>query len=451
MLLLADRVGLGEPRLDLRVDLGRPMQPEHVYLVPGRDEIDAPEARAVQPARQDHMAIDPAAAKRERGEAHPHLEGNARLLGQNLDRPVLHRGCKQSVEGCDDVGRAAFEVILEPDVAAEMRLVAIREIASAIRARPHRAHRRSLRSQLMAKIGVMIEGQEGLNWERWRRICHDADTLGFDSLRRSDHFFSVFGVPGRDCIECWSSLALAAEWTKRIEFGPMVSPMTFRPPAVLARIAAAVDVLSGGRLILGVGAGWYEQEHVENGLPFLTLKERMDLLESGITTIRATWKAVNPQPPRGDTIPLLMGGRGEKRAMPMMAREAAEWNVGFDGPDKYRHQSQVFDECCRAIGRDPSSVRRSVMTSYLIGRDRGELRERAGKIGEVVPRYKGVEPDEVLKTAAQSWLVGTPEQIAEQIREKAALGIDLFMLQHFLLDDSDALQLLAAEVIPAVA
>jgi alkanesulfonate monooxygenase SsuD/methylene tetrahydromethanopterin reductase-like flavin-dependent oxidoreductase (luciferase family) len=303
----------------------------------------------------------------------------------------------------------------------------------------------------MAKIGVMIEGQEGLNWERWRRICHDADTLGFDSLRRSDHFFSVFGVPGRDCIECWSSLALAAEWTKRIEFGPMVSPMTFRPPAVLARIAAAVDVLSGGRLILGVGAGWYEQEHVENALPFLTLKERMDLLESGITAIRATWKAVNPQPPRGGTIPLLMGGRGEKRAMPMMAREAAEWNVGFDGPDKYRHQSQVFDECCHAIGRDPKSVRRSVMTSYLIGRDRADLRERASKIGEVVPRYKGVEPDEVLKMASASWLVGTPEQVAEQVREKARLGIDLFMLQHFLLDDSDALKLLASEVIPAVA
>jgi alkanesulfonate monooxygenase SsuD/methylene tetrahydromethanopterin reductase-like flavin-dependent oxidoreductase (luciferase family) len=303
----------------------------------------------------------------------------------------------------------------------------------------------------MAKLGIMIEGQEGLNWERWRRICHDADTLGFDSLRRSDHFFSVFGVAGRDCIECWSSLALAAEWTERIEFGPMVSPMTFRPPAVLARIAAAVDVLSGGRLILGVGAGWYEQEHVENGLPFLTLKERMDLLESGITAIRATWKAVHPKPPRGGVIPLLMGGRGEKRAMPMMAREAAEWNVGFDGPDKYRHQSQVFDECCRAIGRDPSSVRRSVMTSYLIGRDRGELRERASRIGEVVPRYKGVEPDDVLKTAAESWLVGTPEEIAEQVREKARLGIDLFMLQHFLLDDSDAMKLLAAEVIPAVA
>ncbi len=297
----------------------------------------------------------------------------------------------------------------------------------------------------------MIEGQEGLTWERWRQICHDADTLGFDALRRSEHFFSVFGVAGRDCIECWTSLALAAEWTKRIQIGPMVSPMTFRAPSLLARTATAVDLLASGRLILGVGAGWYEREHVENGVPFRTLKERFDLLETGIKTIRETWQRADPKPPRDGSIPLLMGGRGEKRAMPMMAREAAEWNVGFDGADTYRHQTQVFDECCHAIGRDPHSVRRSVMTSYLIGRDRSELRDRARQIGEVVPRYKDVDPDDVLKTAAENWLVGTPEEVAEQIREKAVLGIDLFMLQHFLLDDRDALELLSTEVMPAIA
>ena len=303
----------------------------------------------------------------------------------------------------------------------------------------------------MAKIGIMIEGQEGLNWERWRLICRDVDTLGFDSLRRSDHLLSVFGVEGRDCIECWTSLALAAEWTTRIELGPMVSPMTFRPPAVLARIATAVDLAARGRLILGVGAGWYEREHVENGLPFLTLKQRFDLLEDGIKTVRATWATANPKPLRGASVPLLMGGRGERRAMPMMAREAAEWNVGFDGPDLYRHQSAVFDRCCRDIGRDPRSVRRSIMTSYLIGRNRDELRERASMLGEVVPRYRGLDPDEVLKAAAVSWLVGTPDQISERIREISRLGIELVMLQHFLLDDSDALRLLATEVIPAVA
>ncbi|HYM96031.1 MAG TPA: LLM class flavin-dependent oxidoreductase, partial [Candidatus Sulfotelmatobacter sp.] len=260
-----------------------------------------------------------------------------------------------------------------------------------------------------------------------------------------------FGVEGRECIECWTSLALAAEWTSRIEFGPMVSPMTFRPPVVLARMAATVDVLSGGRLILGVGAGWYEQEHVENKLQFLTLKQRFDLLEEGIATIRSAWTRSDPKPPRDGSIPLLMGGRGEKRAMPMMAKEAAEWNVGFDGPERYRHQSEVFDACCRDIGRDPSSVRRSIMTSYLVGRDRDELRERASQIGNVVPRFKDIPPDEVLKMAAESWLVGTPDEVSQKIREMAKLGIELVMLQHFLLDDDDALRLLAEQVIPAVA
>src|SRR6202165_1459103 len=135
----------------------------------------------------------------------------------------------------------------------------------------------------------MIEGQEGLTWDRWRRICRDTDTLGFDALRRSDHLISLMGAPERDCIECWISLALAAEWTKRIEFGPMVSPMTFRHPAILARMAASVDVLSGGRVVLGVGAGWNENEHPEVGVPFSTERERFEHLEAGIRMMRETW------------------------------------------------------------------------------------------------------------------------------------------------------------------
>src|SRR5437763_14923767 len=108
----------------------------------------------------------------------------------------------------------------------------------------------------MTLVGIMIEGQEGLSWDCWRRICMDTDSVGFASLRRSDHLISLMGDPTRDCVECWTSLALAAEWTKRIEFGPMVSPMTFRFPSVLAKQAAADVALPSVRLILGVGAGW---------------------------------------------------------------------------------------------------------------------------------------------------------------------------------------------------
>jgi alkanesulfonate monooxygenase SsuD/methylene tetrahydromethanopterin reductase-like flavin-dependent oxidoreductase (luciferase family) len=302
----------------------------------------------------------------------------------------------------------------------------------------------------MTQIGIMIEGQEGLNWERWRRICTDVDTLGFASLRRSDHLISLMNAPDRDCIECWTSLALAAEWTKRIELGPMVSPMTFRIPSVLAKIAASVDALSGGRLILGVGAGWNVNEHEVFGIPFFTERERFDRLETGIATMKDIWSKTNPKPAR-NPIPLLLGGKGVKRTIPLVAREASEWNLSRLDTEMFRQRREVLEQCCRDIGRDPATIKRSVMTTYVIGRDQNELRERAAELGRVLPNLRGKDPDEVLAIVRPSSFVGTPDEIAGQMREHAKLGVDLFMLQHFLLDDSDALQLLAKEVIPAVA
>jgi len=298
----------------------------------------------------------------------------------------------------------------------------------------------------------MLEGQEGLNWDRWRKICADAERLGFASLRRSDHLISLMGpdTSERDCIECWESLALAAEWTKTIEFGPMVSPMTFRLPGVLAKIAASVDALSGGRLILGVGAGWNRNEHDAFGIPFLTEQERFERLESGIKTMRDIWSKTNPRPIR-NPIPLLIGGKGLKRSIPLIAREAAEWNLSRLDADMIRALRDALDQRCREIGRDPATIRRSVMTSYIIGRDRSDQLERAVQLRAVIPDLKSLSPAEVLENRKGPWLVGTPEEIAEAIREHAKLGVELFMLQHFLLDDSDALELLGKEVLPAVA
>jgi alkanesulfonate monooxygenase SsuD/methylene tetrahydromethanopterin reductase-like flavin-dependent oxidoreductase (luciferase family) len=301
----------------------------------------------------------------------------------------------------------------------------------------------------MAKVGIMIEGQEGLSWERWRHLCEDAETLGFDSLRRSDHLISLMGAPERDCIETWASLALAAEWTKRIEFGPMVSPMTFRQPAILAKMAAAVDVLSGGRVILGVGAGWNENEHREFHIPFHTQKERFDLLEAAIPLMRETWIKSNPKPTR-NPMPLLMGGTGEKRTLPMVAREAAEWNLSRLDAEMYVQRRDFLETCCREVGRDPRSIRHSVMTNFVIGRNDSEVRERAELLRRMSPDLSRMSLDEMLENRRGAWFIGTPEQIAEKMRELARLGIDLFMLRQFLLDDRDGLKLLA-EVIPAVA
>jgi alkanesulfonate monooxygenase SsuD/methylene tetrahydromethanopterin reductase-like flavin-dependent oxidoreductase (luciferase family) len=304
----------------------------------------------------------------------------------------------------------------------------------------------------MTQLGIMIEGQEGLNWDRWRRICGDVERLGFVSLRRSDHLISLMGpaTSERDCIECWTSLALAAEWTERLEIGPMVSPMTFRLPSVLAKIAATVDSLSGGRLILGLGAGWNENEHAVYGIPFLTQRQRFDLLEQALKTMPEIWAKTNPKPAR-DPIPILMGGRGAKRTLPLAAKYAAEWNLSRLDVDEFRERSAILDGCCRDIGRDPKTIKRSVMTSYIIGRTRADQLERAALVREVIPSLSAMSPEEVLDNRKEAWLVGTPEEVAARMREVAKLGVDLFMLQHFLLEDAEALELLGKDVIPAVA
>lgn len=295
----------------------------------------------------------------------------------------------------------------------------------------------------MAQVGVMIEAQEGLTWHRWRLIVADAERLGFAALRVSDHCQSVMGVEGRESLSAWPALALAAEWTERIQLGPMVSPITFYVPAVLGRIARAVDELSGGRLVLGVGAGWNEAEHRAFGIALPGWRERFDRLEEGIGRIRQTFA--------GRDIPLLIGGGGERRTRDIAAREAAEWNYSAPDVEAFRLKTAALDERCRELGRDPREIRRSIMRGFLTGRTRDDLRDRAAAAAEVVPRLRGQEPDALLASLRERWFVGTPEEVVEQMRGYAEAGADLLMLQHLLLDDRDALELLAAEVLPALA
>jgi alkanesulfonate monooxygenase SsuD/methylene tetrahydromethanopterin reductase-like flavin-dependent oxidoreductase (luciferase family) len=295
----------------------------------------------------------------------------------------------------------------------------------------------------MAHVGVMIEAQEGLDWARWRRIVDCSEQLGFASLRVSDHCQSVMGVEGRTSLSAWPALALAAEWTERIEIGPMVSPMTFYVPAVLGRIGLAVDELAGGRLVFGVGAGWNEAEHKAFGIPLPGWRERFDRLEEGIARIRQTWQGRSPR--------ILIGGGGERRTREIAAREAAEWNYIPADVEAFRARSAALDERCRELGREPSEIRRSIMRGYIIGRDDAELRSRVIALGEVIPRLAAAPPEDVLVSLRERWFVGTPEQIVDQMRPYAEAGVDLFMLQHFALDDADALELLAKEVLPALA
>jgi alkanesulfonate monooxygenase SsuD/methylene tetrahydromethanopterin reductase-like flavin-dependent oxidoreductase (luciferase family) len=303
----------------------------------------------------------------------------------------------------------------------------------------------------VAKLAIMIEGQEGVDWRLWKRLAQTVEGLGFDSFWRSDHLSSVFGEADRGVIECWTSLALIATWTSRIPFGPNVSPMTFREPGVLARTAVSVDLLSEGRLVMGVGAGWFEGEHEAFGVPFPPLKERMDRMDAAFDTMREVWQTKNPRPSRG-TIPFLVGGGGERRTLRAVARHASLWSLGGRlDVEAYRQKIEVLERHCQEIGRDPREIRRGFQTPFLIGRTEEDLLRRAGQIGSVIPPYRDMPPEQVLADMRQRRFAGTPAEIAAQLRPYIELGVDLFWVQHFLFEDDDALTLLMDELAPLIA
>ncbi len=307
----------------------------------------------------------------------------------------------------------------------------------------------------------MVEGQEGLTWDRWFRIAEQVESLGLDSLWRSDHFFSVMGETQRASLEAWVSLTALAQRTSRISFGPLVSPMTFRHPALLARMAAAVDVLSGGRLTLGVGAGWNDAEHAAFGIPLPPLKERMDRLEEGITVIRALWQGgpvdlsqhysslrqatADPRPVQGPGAPILIGGDGEVRLLRIVAQHADEWNSHAAGPDAYRAKRARLNEHCQAVGRDPDQIARSWMGGVMIGRDERALEDRARWHKAFLPTLHDVPVNRVgpALLAKGTWLCGTPDRVADQLTAWRAAGVQRVMLQYYDLDDMDGLALLA--------
>lgn len=310
------------------------------------------------------------------------------------------------------------------------------------------------------RIGVMIEAQEGLTWERWFRIAERVESLGLDSLWRSDHFFSLSGHHERPSLECWTSLSALAQRTQRIRFGPLVSPMTFRHPALLARMAAAVDGLSDGRLVVGVGAGWNDAEHAAFGITLPPLKERFDRLEEGIGVIRALWTgqpvdldgryyplrgaSALPRPLQQPAPPLLIGGDGEVRLLRIVAQHADEWNSHAPGPDAYRVKRARLEAHCRDVGRDPDAIHRSWMGGILIGRDPAEVIEKGRWFQSFISSLNGLSPNAVGETLRQRhWLVGTPEQVTTQLGAWSAVGVERVMLQWFNLDDVDGLSLLS--------
>ncbi|MBX3053381.1 MAG: TIGR03560 family F420-dependent LLM class oxidoreductase [Caldilineaceae bacterium] len=302
----------------------------------------------------------------------------------------------------------------------------------------------------MPEIAINLEGQNGLNWPRWKRIAAAVEDLGYAALTRSDHFTNP-NPPDMDSLELWVSLTWLADNTKRIEFGPLVSPVSFRHPAMTARMATAVDDLSGGRLVLGVGAGWQVREHHNFSYDLLDVPQRMARFEEGLSIIHHLLKkdepldypgqyyqmheaVILPRPQRPGGTRLLVGGNGPTRTLPLTATYADEWNGVFLPASRYAELSTLLDSLLRERGREPASVRRSLMTGIVFGRTAQEVEARLQDRDRGELRARGI-------------LVGTADEIADQVAELDAAGVQRLMLQWLDQDDIEGLEILARRLI----
>ncbi len=316
------------------------------------------------------------------------------------------------------------------------------------------------------RVALMVEGQNGLTWERWRHILQLAERLEFPSLFRSDHYFTgPIESAQQDSLECFLSFVMAAGETSSLRFGPMVTPVTFRRPVDVGRMAAQIDQLSGGRFVMGLGAGWNQAEHDTYGLDFPPTRERFERLEDAINMMQALW---NPgqssyrgqyyQLDRADCLPnpeagrppILIGGGGEKRTIPLAAKYASEWNCVSLTPEAYRHKRDVMARACEAIDRDPDEIQHSMMMFHAVGTP--ELVEAGGKFVQRMFGGQGRSLDDFLaEFKALGRLVGGADETVDALGRLAEAGVAEVQFQHFMFDRDDVPEFLARDVAPQVA
>ena len=303
----------------------------------------------------------------------------------------------------------------------------------------------------MLEIAIMIEGQNGLTWPRWRKIARLVEDAGFIGLFRSDHFTNA-NPPDLDSLELWTSLTWLADNTQRIEFGPLVTPFSFRHPAFTARMASAVDDLSGGRLTLGLGAGWQNREHHLFGFDLLEPKSRFDRFEEGMEVVTRLLQSDDPltfegqyfqirgatllpRPQRKGGPRILVGGEG-KRTLANVARYAVEWNCVMQVPQKFSRLNDSLNKMLMEAGRQPESVRRSMMTTCIFGKDASALE------GKIAARRRTLE-----ELQQRGVIAGEPGAVKEQLQVLEQAGLQRIMLQWLDLDDLDGMEALAKAVL----
>jgi len=325
------------------------------------------------------------------------------------------------------------------------------------------------------RFALMLESQQGLSYGDHVAIAKRAEANGIEALFRSDHYTSFPGPGGQPTTDAWTVVAGLARETERIGLGVLVSPVTFRHPGSFAKVVTTVDEMSGGRIEVGVGAGWNEIEHSQYGLSFPDIKERADLMEDELAILHGLWgepdgwsfqghqvtineasfhpKPVDvpgrPRTPIGGARPrLLVGGQGSPRTYRLAARYADEFNLSSSGPVKARPAYAAVDAACLAIGRDPATLAHSTKAGVLIGRDDGEMADR---LAAAVKAFStGDDDSEWLEERLERWITGTPEEARAQVRRFAEAGVERIMLQDFLPWDLDMIDVMGEVLVGQV-
>jgi F420-dependent oxidoreductase-like protein len=312
---------------------------------------------------------------------------------------------------------------------------------------------------------LMIEGQEGVTWDQWLALAETAERLGFEALFRSDHYFSAGGAGGRGSTDAWTVLAALAARTERIRLGTLVSPVTFRLPSVLAKSVATVDEISGGRVEIGMGAGWWTEEHTQFGFPFPSTRERFEMLEEQLEIVhrlltedRFTFEGRHyaladaeflPKTVQRPRPPIVLGGT---KVGPWMQQLIGAWADEFNtvggAPEEVRERFGRARDGVAAAGRAPETLVTSLMTWFFVAPTEDDYLaklERARSLDPTAGPFDAYRAD-----IEADCIVGTPERAAERLSEYAAAGVQRVMLNHALYDDLEMLELLATQVFPKV-
>jgi F420-dependent oxidoreductase-like protein len=311
------------------------------------------------------------------------------------------------------------------------------------------------------RYALMTEPQQGLSYEEIRAVVQTAEESGFESFFRSDHYASFPGDSALPTTDAWATMAGLARDTTRITLGVLVSPVTFRVPGNFAKVVTTVAEMSGGRVEVGLGAGWNELEHARHGIPYPETGVRFEMLEDHLAILHGLWTQPDgwsyegrhwsvtdarfypkPPAPEGRRHPnVIVGGSGGPRMSALVARYADEMNISSASPARVGEAYQRLDAACSEIGRDPAEVTRSAMTGVLVGESEDDVRERISLLLDSIGSHG--DPDTWLAERATRWIIGTPDQARSRVEEFQEAGVQRIMLQTFLPRDHDMVRLLA--------